>query len=95
MTIPELNALYERYHGRGLVIIGVSVDDQPAAVLEFQRHVPVRYPTVMFNPPIAARIGQPSSIPTTFVVDRGGAVVKTFVGYVDAATLEAEILKLL
>jgi thiol-disulfide isomerase/thioredoxin len=95
MTIPELNALYGRYHGRGLVIIGVSVDDEPAAVLEFQRRVPVRYPTVMFNPPLALLIGQPSSIPTTFVVDRGGEVVKTFVGYVDAATLEAEILKLL
>ena len=95
MTIPELNVLYERYHGRGLVIIGVSVDDQPSAVLEFQRRVPVRYPTVMFNPPLAATIGQPASIPTTFVVDRGGTVVKTFVGYVDAATLEAEILKLL
>ncbi|HET8948255.1 MAG TPA: hypothetical protein VFQ07_14850, partial [Candidatus Polarisedimenticolia bacterium] len=71
------------------------VDDQPAAVLEFQRHIPVRYPTVMFNPNLALQIGQPSSIPTTFVVDREGAVVKTFVGYVDAATLEAEIRDLL
>lgn len=95
MTIPELNALYERYRGRGLVVVGVSVDDQPAAVIEFQKQVPVRYPTVMFNPPLAQRIGEPSSIPTTFVVDRRGVVVKTFVGYVDAATLEAEILRLL
>jgi len=95
MTIPELNALYERYRRRGLVVIGVSVDDQPAAVLEFQRHIPVRYPTVMFNPPLAERIGQPASIPTTFLIDRRGVIVKTFVGYVDAATLEAEVLRLL
>ena len=95
MTIPELNALYERHRGRGLVVIGVSVDDQPAAVLEFQRQVPVRYPSVMFNPALALIIGQPSSIPTTYVVDREGEVRKTFVGYVDAATLEAEVLRLL
>ena len=95
MTIPELNTLYEHYHRRGLVIIGVSVDDRPEAVLEFQRQVPVRYPTVMFSPPLAEIVGQPSSIPTTFLVDRTGAIVKTFVGYVDAATLEAEILRLL
>lgn len=95
MTIPELNALYERHRGRGLVVIGVSVDDQPAAVLEFQRQVPVRYPSVMFNPALALVIGQPSSIPTTYVVDRDGEVRKTFVGYVDAATLEAEVLRLL
>lgn len=95
MTIPELNALYERYRERGLVVIGVSVDDQPAAVLEFQREVPVRYPSVMFNPPLALVIGQPSSIPTTFVVDRDGEVRKTFVGYVQAARLEEEIRRLL
>lgn len=95
MTIPELNALYERYRGRGLVVIGVSVDDQPAAVLEFQRQVPVRYPTVLFNPSLALVIGQPSSIPTTFLIDRDGTLRKTFVGYVDVATLEAEVLRLL
>jgi cytochrome c biogenesis protein CcmG/thiol:disulfide interchange protein DsbE len=95
MTIPELNALYERYRARGLVVIGVSVDDQPAAVLEFQRSVPMRYPSVMFNPPVALVIGQPSSIPTTFVVGRDGAVHKTFIGYVDAATLEEEVRRLL
>ena len=95
MTIPELNALYERYRGRGLVVVGVSVDDEPAAVLEFQRQVPVRYPIVMFNPHLALVIGQPSSIPTTFLIDRDGALRKTFVGYVDAATLEAEVLRLL
>lgn len=95
MTIPELNALYERHRGRGLVVIGVSVDEQPAAVLEFQRHIPVRYPSVMFNPALALLIGQPSSIPTTYVVDRDGEVRRTFIGYVDAATLEAEVLQLL
>jgi len=95
MTIPELNALYERYRERGLVVIGVSVDEQPAAVLEFQRQVPVRYPSVMFNPPLAFVIGQPSSIPTTYVVDRDGEVRKTFVGYVDAATLEEAVRQLL
>ena len=95
MTIPELNALYERHRARGLVVIGVSVDDQPAAVLDFQREVPVRYPSVMFNPALALVIGQPSSIPTTFVVDRDGEVRKTFVGYVPVARLEEEIGRLL
>jgi len=95
MTIPELNALYERHRGRGLVVIGVSVDDASAAVLEFQRAVPMRYPSVMFNPALALVIGQPSSIPTTFVVARDGTVHKTFIGYVDAATLEEEVLRLL
>jgi thiol-disulfide isomerase/thioredoxin len=95
MSIPEMNTLYERYHDRGLVVVGVSVDDNPAAVLEFQRQVPVRYPTVMFNPGLARLIGEPSSIPTTFLVDRTGRLRGRFIGYVEASRLEAEIRRFL
>lgn len=95
MTIPELNSLYERYRGRGLVVIGISVDDNPAAVLEFQRQVPVRYPTVMFNPGLGKVIGEPSSIPTTFLVDRSGRLRRRFIGYIEAPTLEAEVRRFL
>jgi thiol-disulfide isomerase/thioredoxin len=95
MTIPELNSIYEQYHDRGLVVVGVSVDDNPASVIEFQRQVPVRYPTVMFNPGFASLIGEPSSIPTTFLVDRNGKLRRRFIGYVEASTLEAEVRRFL
>jgi len=95
MTIPELNDLYERYRGRGLVVVGISMDDDPAAVLEFQAHVPMRYPAAMYNPHLAAKMGQPTAIPTTLLVDRDGVLRRTFVGYVDVATLEAEVRGLL
>lgn len=95
MTIPELNDIYERYRDRGLVVVGVSVDDNPAAVLEFQRQVPVRYPTVMFNQEIGRLIGEPSSIPTTFLIDRTGRMRRRFIGYVEASTLEAEVRRFL
>lgn len=94
-TIPELNVLFARYRERGLVVIGISVDEDPAAVLEFQREVPMRYPTALTNPAIAARLGDPEAIPTTLLIDRRGRLVRTFVGFVDVATLEAEVLKLL
>jgi thiol-disulfide isomerase/thioredoxin len=95
MTIPELNALYDRHRGHGVVVIGISVDDDSAAVLEFQAQVPMRYPTAMFNPSIAALFGQPGAIPTTYLVDRSGKVKRRYVGYVDAATLEADLARLL
>jgi len=94
-TIPELNALYARYRARGLVVIGLSVDENPAAVLEFQREVPMRYPTGLTNPAIAARLGDPEAIPTTLLIDRRGRLVRTFVGFVDRTTLEAALKELL
>ncbi len=93
-TIPELNALYARYRARGLVVIGISVDEDPAAVLAFQREVPMRYPTGLTNPAIAARLGNPEAIPTTLLIDRRGRLVRTFVGFVDTATLEAALKEL-
>lgn len=95
MTIPELNKLYDQYRDKGLVVVGLSVDENPADVLEFQRSMPMRYPSGMFNRGLASRIGEPSSIPTTLLIDRNGVVRRTFVGYVDAPTLESVVRGLL
>jgi cytochrome c biogenesis protein CcmG/thiol:disulfide interchange protein DsbE len=94
-VIPQLNALYERYRDRGLVVVGVSVDSDPAEVLDFMREIPIRYPSGMFNPDLAPLIGEPSAIPTTFLIDRLGVIRETFVGFVDSATLEARVRQLL
>ena len=95
MTIPELNTLYDRHKDHGVVVIGISVDDDSAAVVEFQAQVPMRYPTAMFNPSIASLLGNPEAIPTTFLVDRTGKVKRRYVGYVDAARIEADLARLL
>ena len=94
-TIPQLNAIYERYRERGLVVVGMVVDDRPAQVVEFERRNPIRYPTGMFRPEAAALLGEPSAVPTTFLIDRAGTIRKTFQGFVDSETLEKEILGLL
>ena len=95
MGIPQLNSLYERYRGRGLVVVGVSVDDDPAYVVEFEREIPLRYPNGMTNPDVESLFGEMSAIPVTFLVDRSGRVRKKFVGLVDEETLEKAIEGLL
>jgi thiol-disulfide isomerase/thioredoxin len=93
--IPHLNALYERYRDQGLVVVGISVDEDPADVVEFTRAFPMRYPGGMLNDQASALFGDPESVPTTYVVDRSGRAVRVYRGLVDAATLEREILGLL
>ena len=95
LGIPHLNAVYERYRDRGLVVVGISVDDRPADVVEFEKDVPIRYPHGMSNPQIVELFGEPGAIPTTFVVDRDGRVRRMWQGMVEAAALEREILGLL
>jgi len=95
MGIPQLNSLYERYRGRGLVVVGISVDDDPSYVVEFEREIPLRYPNGMTNPDVESLFGEMSAIPVTFLVDRSGRVRKRFVGLVDEETLEKAIEALL
>ena len=95
MGIPHLNAIYESYRDRGVVVIGLSVDDSPADVLAFIKEIPIRYPNGMWNHELARALGQPAVIPTTFLVDRTGKVSKRFRGFVDARTLETAIRDLL
>ncbi len=94
-VIPHLNDLHERYHNQGLTVLGIAVDSSPAEVVEFQREVPMRYLTGMFNADVEKVIGQPEAVPTTYLVDRSGAIRRTWLGTVDAGTIEREILRLL
>jgi thiol-disulfide isomerase/thioredoxin len=94
-VIPHLNDLHERYRERDVVVIGIAVDSAPAEILEFQQEVPMRYLSGMFNPDVEALLGQPSAVPTTYLIDRSGALRKTFLGIVDMESLEKEIQALL
>ncbi len=93
--IPELNDLYARLRNRGLVVIGLSLDDHPAAVAAFQRRIPLRYPNGMFNEEAAKLFGYPDAVPTTYLVDRDGVIRERFIGWVDHRTLEKAVLGLL
>ena len=95
MIIPQLNSLHDRYRGQGLVVIGVSVDEDPADVVAFTKHVPLRYPAGMMNPEIARLLGEPDAVPTSYLIDRTGRLRRKFVGFVDVETIEREVRKYL
>ena len=82
MGIPELNALYEHYREKGVVVVGISLDDTPADVARFVEEVPIHYPNGMMNPDLAALLGignEAMAIPITYVVDRTGKLRAKFV----------------
>ncbi len=94
MGIPQLNTLYERYRDRGLVVVGISVDGDPADVARFVQEVPIHYPHGMMNRDAAALFearGESMSIPITFVIDRSGKLRRRFIGLVGGGRLEKEI----
>jgi thiol-disulfide isomerase/thioredoxin len=74
--IPELQRLYERYRGRGLELVGVSVDaaGDNEAVREFMRRYGMTYPVWRDPGERVSAAFLVVGVPATFLIDRGGVL---------------------
>ncbi|MBN2092003.1 TlpA family protein disulfide reductase [candidate division KSB1 bacterium] len=93
--IPELMELQEKYKADGLEIIGIALDNTIDPVKEFATTTKFNYTVVFGNRKIANLYGRIEAIPTTFIVDKTGKVVKKLVGYQPKSVFEEELKPLL
>lgn len=95
MEAPHLEALYRKYRDQGLVILGLSLDQDHQAAREYARKT-FSYPVLLDAGPVAQNYGV-RGIPATFILDRDGKIVSRHLGFSAGMekTLEAEAKKLL
>jgi thiol-disulfide isomerase/thioredoxin len=94
--IPGFVELQRDYGDEGLVIIGVSLDSQgPSVVKRFAVDNGMNYTLVMGDEKVQADYGGIRGIPTTFVIDREGRLIKKYIGMRPKAVFEADITALL
>jgi cytochrome c biogenesis protein CcmG/thiol:disulfide interchange protein DsbE len=77
---PALNKLQKYIEPRGGVVLGVSVDEDPAAYEKFLRDQGINFPT--FREPtrkLALDYGTPV-FPDTYIIDRHGKIARKFFG---------------
>ena len=72
--IPDLEALYERFKGQGLVILGIS-DETAAKVQPFVRKDKIAYPVLLDPGRKVNDIYSVEGIPMSFVYNRSGKLV--------------------
>ena len=88
--IPDLIQLQERYSDH-LQVIGVSTDEGPTQmVADFATQYGINYPVVMMTPELNQAFPGVMALPTSFIIDPDGRVVKTHVGLISAGVLEQE-----
>ncbi len=93
--IPDFVQLYKEYRGRGLEIIGVSLDKgKEERVKAFAKEFGIEYPIVVGDIQVARR-WLVQGIPRTFIIDREGKIAQKIVGVTDKRSLETEIKPLL
>lgn len=104
MEIPSFIALQNKYRDQGLEIVGVSIDPiaprgNPGgapAVAPFMQSNGINYTIWMVNTPGALRGYDVSQgIPTTYVLDRSGNIVRTYIGVRPQSVFEKDINSLL
>jgi thiol-disulfide isomerase/thioredoxin len=96
MEIPGFIELQKQYADKGLVVVGVSLDqDGASAVKPFIEKMGINYPIVLGDETVVSAFGGVEGIPTTFIIDRKGQIVRKHVGYAPKAEFEADIKPLL
>ncbi|HEY3216458.1 MAG TPA: TlpA disulfide reductase family protein [Candidatus Eisenbacteria bacterium] len=94
-SMPHLDALQRRYDPRGLVVIGLSVDEGSAqGVRQFAARMGVGFRLAMADEGLLDRYGPIRYLPTTFFISRTGEIVRRVRGYIDPETMEAYIQEL-
>jgi peroxiredoxin len=93
--MPHLGRLQERYTRNGLVVLGLSVDeDPPASVKRFADRLGIKFRLAMADEKLLDLYGPIRVLPTTFFINRRGEVVRRTVGYLDAETLDGYVREL-
>lgn len=86
--IPSFIELQKEYGAKGFSVIAVSTDQGGAAMVDkFAQKMGINYPVVMGDSQTPKNFGGIIGIPTSFLVNRDGNVVKRYDGYVDHQTL--------
>jgi thiol-disulfide isomerase/thioredoxin len=74
--MPALGNFYEKYRGRGVVVIALS-EDRARDLDEVQHmmhHMNMTYPVAMAHKANVNSFGDPATLPVTYVLDAQGAV---------------------
>jgi thiol-disulfide isomerase/thioredoxin len=88
--IPDLIKLQDKYRDK-LVILGISEDEiPPAEVKAFATNMKMNYAVAMTTPELKKIFRGVSALPTTFVIDPEGKLVRKHVGLLSAPETELE-----
>ena len=95
LDMPRFAAWQTRYGPRGLRIIAISMDDDPALARKLCEKLRLNYPVAMGDEQLGLLYGGVLGLPMTFLIDAQGKVQSQFQGETDLNMIERQLKPLL
>jgi thiol:disulfide interchange protein len=90
--IPSFNKMHKALGAKGVVVLGVAMDDEGAARVEpFLKKHPMDYAVALGSEAIKQQYKVEDLLPVTIVFDRAGKQIKRFEGFTSEADLQAAV----
>lgn len=94
VEMPRFVEWQTKYGSRGLQIIGISMDDDPALVHKAYKELRLNYPVVMGDEKLGALYGGILGLPVTYLIDSHGKIRAEYRGEADLNKIEIQLLSL-
>jgi cytochrome c biogenesis protein CcmG/thiol:disulfide interchange protein DsbE len=95
LEMPRFVDWQNKYGPRGLQIIGISMDDDPALARAAYRKLRLNYPVAMGDAKLGELYGGVLGLPVTFLIDAHGQVRARFEGETSLNKIETQLQSLL
>jgi cytochrome c biogenesis protein CcmG/thiol:disulfide interchange protein DsbE len=95
--IPMFVKLQDKYRDKGLVFLGVSIDDEPPVLLSYASRMKMNYPVLVGSEheDLQEAYGPMVGIPTTVMIGRDGSICTKYMGAQSLERFESDIKALL
>lgn len=96
VEIPWFVEFQKKYSDQGLVIVGVSMDEDGWEIVQpYTERMKINYPVFMADPAITEAYGGLEALPETILIDRNGKIAARHQGLTDKSEYEAEVAQIL
>lgn len=90
--IAELLFIYRQYKDSGLEMVGISLDKKGLGVVDsFVKESNIPYTILLGDETVVKNYGGFKGVPTTFLLDKEGRIVKKYSGQINPETLRADL----
>jgi len=93
VEIPELIKVHDKYQKKGLVVLGIGLEDKSESVRDFMKAYEMNYPVLLARDKgieLMQALGNTrAGLPFTIVINRRGEIVASKLGAMNKAELDA------